>query len=152
MDCELLYKLNEKNRMILLCSLHSSTLSFTSRMAKLSTVVLTTLSLTTIFSTAILANRNTPKKDSSTRSFFTNSHSNTMQVARNDGMGGRGVTFLPTTGSYSNVVIWLHGLGDTADGWASMMPSLGLDDTKFIVPTAKSQRISINMGMSMPGW
>eukprot|EP01033_Poteriospumella_lacustris_P008686 gene8685-6247_t len=67
-------------------------------------------------------------------------------------MGGRGVTFTPTSGTYSNVVVWMHGLGDTADGWASMMPSLGIRDTKFIVPTAKSRPITINMGMPMPGW
>jgi lysophospholipase-2 len=33
-----------------------------------------------------------------------------------------------------------------------MMPSLGISDTKFIVPTAKSRSITINMGSSMPGW
>lgn len=58
----------------------------------------------------------------------------------------------PSSGSYSNVVLWLHGLGDTADGWADMMPSFSLEDTKFILPTAASIPISINGGMEMNGW
>jgi predicted esterase len=74
-----------------------------------------------------------------------------MQPIRNDGLGGRGVTYIPNSGTYSNVVVWMHGLGDTADGWASLMPSLGITDTKFILPTAKNRPISINGGMPMPG-
>ncbi len=50
------------------------------------------------------------------------------------------------------MVIWLHGLGDTADGWASFMPSIGLEDTKFILPTAPTRPITLNMGMQMTGW
>ena len=50
------------------------------------------------------------------------------------------------------MLLWFHGLGDTADGWADMMPSLSLEDTKFILPTAFSIPISINGGMEMNGW
>ena len=46
-------------------------------------------------------------------------------------------------------MIWT---GDTADGWADMMPELSLADTKFILPTALSIPISINGGMEMNGW
>lgn len=74
-----------------------------------------------------------------------------MQAIRNDGLGGRGVTFIPRSGSYRNVVVWMHGLGDTADGWAALMPTLGLVDTKFVLPTAKSMPITVNGGMPMPG-
>ena len=81
-----------------------------------------------------------------TRHFFTKT---AMQNIRSDGIGGRGVTYVPTSGSYDNVVVWLHGLGDTADGWASLMPGLGLKDTKFILPTANSRPISINNGMKI---
>ena len=66
--------------------------------------------------------------------------------------GGRGIILTPRTGTYSNVVLWFHGLGDTADGWADMMPSLELEDTKYILPTASSIPISINGGMEMNGW
>lgn len=86
------------------------------------------------------------------RSFFTESYKMSLKSVRNDGIGGRGVTFTPSTGTYKNVVIWMHGLGDTADGWASLMPSLGLSETKFVVPTATNRAISINGGMAMPAW
>lgn len=44
-----------------------------------------------------------------------------MQVVRSDGYGGRGMTLLPHNGAYTSLVVFLHGLGDTADGWASLM-------------------------------
>lgn len=74
-----------------------------------------------------------------------------MQTIRNDGIGGRGITHIPSSGQYANVVVWMHGLGDTADGWASGMPGLGVRNTKFILPTAPNTRISLNGGMAMPG-
>ena len=46
----------------------------------------------------------------------------------------------------------MTGLGDTADGWASLMPQLGLENTKFILPTAPARPISLNGGSPMPGW
>jgi len=75
-----------------------------------------------------------------------------MQAVRNDGAGGRGIQYVPKSGDYQNVVVWLHGLGDTADGWASMMPELRLENTKFILPTAKSRPIALNGGSPMPGY
>jgi predicted esterase len=75
-----------------------------------------------------------------------------MQQIRSDGLGGRGITYVPSSGSYKNVVIWMHGLGDTADGWAALMPTLGLRETKFILPTATNRPIAINGNMLMPGW
>lgn len=49
-------------------------------------------------------------------------------------------------------MVFFHGLGDTADGWASMMPSLNISDTKFILPTAPSRKITLNRGATMTGW
>jgi predicted esterase len=69
-----------------------------------------------------------------------------------DGHGGRGIIFTPKSGSYSNVVYWFHGLGDTAEGWSDMMPQLGIDNTKFVLPTAPTRPISLNGGYPMPGW
>lgn len=89
--------------------------------------------------------------DTSRRSYFSYSQGPKMQQIRSDGLGGRGITFVPASGTYENVLIWMHGLGDSADGWASAMPMLGLKNTKIILPTAASRPISINMGMSMPG-
>ncbi|KAJ1437657.1 lysophospholipase-like protein II [Ochromonadaceae sp. CCMP2298] len=75
-----------------------------------------------------------------------------MKTVRADGIGGRGITYVPKSGEYSGLLIFLHGLGDTADGWASLMPSLGLKDTKIVLPTADTIPISLNGGMPMPGW
>ena len=53
------------------------------------------------------------------------------------------------------LVIWLHGLGDSGQGFAPIVPSLQLSDTlsvRFIFPNAPSRPITINGGMSMPGW
>jgi hypothetical protein len=44
----------------------------------------------------------------------------TMKHTRDDGLGGQGMTLTPSSGTYSKVVFWFHGLGDTADGWGSM--------------------------------
>lgn len=70
-----------------------------------------------------------------------------------DGIG-RGVTILPKSEEYTNVIFWMHGLGDTADGWASLMPMLNLpgNNVKFILPTAEDRPITLNGGYSMPGW
>lgn len=47
-----------------------------------------------------------------------------MKASRSDGIGGVGITLVPNTGEYENVVIWMHGLGDTADGWAQSSKSM----------------------------
>jgi predicted esterase len=69
-----------------------------------------------------------------------------------DGVVGKGIVHEPRSGDYRNVVIWMHGLGDTADGWASLMPELGLEHTKFILPTAPKRPISLKDGAEMNGW
>eukprot|EP01031_Cornospumella_fuschlensis_P040788 gene40788-49745_t len=75
-----------------------------------------------------------------------------MQALRTDTIGGRGITYMPSSGKYEGCVIWMHGLGDTADGWASVVPELGLPNVKFILPTANNVAITINNGYRMPGW
>jgi predicted esterase len=69
-----------------------------------------------------------------------------------DGIGGRGVVLTPTSGTYANVMIFMHGLGDQADGWASLMPDLRLEETKFVLPSALDRPITLNGGVRMPGW
>ena len=66
--------------------------------------------------------------------------------------GGSGIVLMPVGGEYSNVVIWLHGLGDTPDTWAQCMPSLGLARTKFILPQAKLRPVSIYNRQAMNAW
>jgi predicted esterase len=55
---------------------------------------------------------------------------------------------------HTATVIVLHGLGDTGDGWAGSAPELGaaLPHARFVFPHAPERPISLNFGMSMPGW
>ncbi|CAM9764447.1 unnamed protein product [Pylaiella littoralis] len=69
-----------------------------------------------------------------------------------DGLGGNGITLVPRGSDYSNVVVWLHGLGDTADGWSSRMPEFKLKDTKFILPTADTRPVALTGGNPTPAW
>ena len=73
-------------------------------------------------------------------------------ASQGDGNGGDGIVMTPSSGDYDSVVIFMHGLGDTAMGWAPYMPELGLTTTKFVLPTAPSRPIALNGGMPMPGW
>ena len=52
-------------------------------------------------------------------------------------------------------VIWLHGLGDTGDGWSQVVPGLALPRTmrvRFVFPHAPSMPVAINNGHVMPAW
>lgn len=58
-------------------------------------------------------------------------------------------------GDPQHAVIWLHGLGATADDFPPIVPELGLDDSRaiqFVFPQAPTRPITINAGMQMPGW
>jgi predicted esterase len=52
------------------------------------------------------------------------------------------------------MMLFLHGLGDTCDGWVSMMPQLASANPHvlFVLPTAAQQRVTLNMGMAMTSW
>jgi len=57
------------------------------------------------------------------------------------------------TGKHTATVIFAHGLGDTANGWAFLPAELrGFDHVKYIFPTARSIPITVNFGMTMTGW
>ena len=55
---------------------------------------------------------------------------------------------------HRSTVVFLHGLGDTALGWcgAAEFWSQTMPHTKFILPTAPTIPVSINMNMEMPAW
>ncbi|RKP11895.1 Phospholipase/carboxylesterase/thioesterase [Piptocephalis cylindrospora] len=57
-------------------------------------------------------------------------------------------------GTHTATVIFLHGLGDSGEGWSDMTEQLGrqLPHVKFILPNAPKQKVTINMGMRMPSW
>jgi phospholipase/carboxylesterase len=52
-------------------------------------------------------------------------------------------------------VVWLHGLGDSGDGFAPIVPELRLPKSsgiRFLFPHAPVRPITINGGMQMRGW
>lgn len=52
-------------------------------------------------------------------------------------------------------VIWLHGLGDSGEGFAPIVPLLGLPNNhgiRFIFPHAPEQPVTINQGYVMRSW
>lgn len=55
----------------------------------------------------------------------------------------------------TSCVIWLHGLGDSGDGFAPIVPMLNLPvdhAIRFIFPHAPKQSVTINQGMVMRSW
>jgi len=58
--------------------------------------------------------------------------------------------------THTATVIFIHGLGDTGDGWQPAAEMLGrnpaLSHIKWILPHAPRQRVTLNMGMMMPSW
>ena len=63
----------------------------------------------------------------------------------------------PTAGGFPSATVFLlHGLGDTAQGWLDVARMLGrnqaLQHVRFVLPTAPTQPVTVNMGMSMTSW
>lgn len=61
----------------------------------------------------------------------------------------------PAQGEHKATVIWLHGLGDSGDGFAPVAPQLNLPSElgiRFIFPHAPVQPVTINGGMEMRSW
>ncbi len=59
------------------------------------------------------------------------------------------------SGQPTHAVIWLHGLGATANDFPPIVPELGLSQNRvirFVFPQAPDRPITINGGMVMPGW
>jgi lysophospholipase-2 len=63
------------------------------------------------------------------------------------------ITYSPISG-HSATIIFMHGLGDSADGisdiadsWSKQFPHI-----KFILPTATQRPVTLNGGMSMNAW
>jgi phospholipase/carboxylesterase len=58
-------------------------------------------------------------------------------------------------GTPTHAIIWLHGLGASANDFPPIVPELGLSNDRvirFIFPQAPDRAITINGGMRMPGW
>lgn len=60
----------------------------------------------------------------------------------------------PTT-SHTATVIWLHGLGDSGNGFAPIVPELKIPEAlavRFVFPHATVRPVTINNGMEMRAW
>ncbi|PHH76689.1 hypothetical protein CDD80_1327 [Ophiocordyceps camponoti-rufipedis] len=62
----------------------------------------------------------------------------------------------PAVGRHTATVLFAHGLGDTAAGWAHAVQfwrrDRRLDEVKFVLPNAPVRPITLNGGLRMPGW
>lgn len=61
----------------------------------------------------------------------------------------------PAQSAHKATVIWLHGLGDSGDGFAPVAPQLNLPaelGVRFVFPHAPVQPVTINGGMEMRSW
>lgn len=57
--------------------------------------------------------------------------------------------------TYDAVVIWLHGLGDSGNGFAPIVPELKLPSDsgiRFVFPHAPVRPVTVNNGMPMRAW
>ncbi|PIO77141.1 acyl-protein thioesterase 1 family protein [Teladorsagia circumcincta] len=55
--------------------------------------------------------------------------------------------------NHTSTVIFLHGLGDSGDGWADVFANeIRNDNTKYIHPSSASRPVTLNMGLSIPAW
>ncbi|KAF2669040.1 Phospholipase/carboxylesterase [Microthyrium microscopicum] len=62
---------------------------------------------------------------------------------------------IPASGNHTATLIVAHGLGDSGAGWAFLAQQLNakkFSHVKFIFPNAPQIPITLNGGMSMPGW
>jgi predicted esterase len=59
-----------------------------------------------------------------------------------------------STGNENALVILMHGLGDTPDGWSQMAKQFkpSLPHIKWILPCAPQNNVSVNNGMKMTSW
>ncbi|KAK4940117.1 hypothetical protein LTR10_019746 [Elasticomyces elasticus] len=71
-------------------------------------------------------------------------------------MAQRQALIVPALKKHSATLIMAHGLGDSGAGWVSLAESWRrrgkFEDVKFIFPNAPNIPITVNFGMSMPGW
>ena len=58
----------------------------------------------------------------------------------------------PFGDAHTFTLFWLHGLGDTADGWRDGVSAFQLRRTRVVLPTAPVRPVTINGGMAMNAW
>lgn len=63
--------------------------------------------------------------------------------------------YLIPKGSHTHTLIWMHGLGDSAEGYLDFFTDSSSPTpatTKVVLLTAPTRAVTINMGMKMPSW
>ncbi|EAR82795.2 phospholipase/carboxylesterase family protein (macronuclear) [Tetrahymena thermophila SB210] len=63
--------------------------------------------------------------------------------------------YLIPKGQHTHTLVWMHGLGDTAEGYLDFFgesSSPTPDNMKIVLLTAPTRKVTINMGMQMPSW
>lgn len=59
---------------------------------------------------------------------------------------------IAATTRHTATLIFLHGLGDTGQGWATSLGAIRSPHVKVICPTANTLPVTLNMGFRMPAW
>ncbi|XP_068618459.1 acyl-protein thioesterase 1 [Battus philenor] len=59
---------------------------------------------------------------------------------------------IAATAKQTASLIFLHGLGDTGHGWASIIAAIRGPHVKVICPTASTMPVTLNAGFRMPSW
>lgn len=59
---------------------------------------------------------------------------------------------LAATAKHTATLIFLHGLGDTGQGWAQAMNAVRAPFMKVVCPTANTIPVTLNAGFRMPSW
>ncbi|KAL2042665.1 hypothetical protein N7G274_004424 [Stereocaulon virgatum] len=71
-------------------------------------------------------------------------------------MAGPAALVVPALKKHTATIIWAHGLGDSGAGWMPIAENFRkrgkFEHVKFVFPNAPNIPITVNFGMSMPGW
>lgn len=54
--------------------------------------------------------------------------------------------------THKSTLIWLHGLGDSSDGFESTLAMLPFKNLRVVLPNAPIRPVTVNMGMRMQAW
>jgi len=55
-------------------------------------------------------------------------------------------------GEHKATIIWLHGLGDSYEGFSDMFTMLNLKNIRVVIPNASIRPVTLNNGMKMRAW
>ena len=61
-------------------------------------------------------------------------------------------TVIPPKIAHRSTIIFIHGLGDSSDGFRGMFQQFSLPYTRVVLPNAPIQAVTVNGGMKMRSW